>query len=75
MRYTCIVLSAIFALLLEITPAPRHAPQQNEYTTPVPAFRIAENLYYVGSKDLASYLVATPEGHILSTAILKLTFR
>ena len=33
--------------------------------TPFPAFRIAGNLYYVGSKDLASYLVATPEGHIL----------
>lgn len=28
-------------------------------------FRIAGNLYYVGSKDLASYLIATPEGHIV----------
>ena len=38
---------------------------QNDYTEPFPAFRIAGNLYYVGSKGLASYLVATPEGHIL----------
>jgi len=28
-------------------------------------FRIAGNLYYVGSYDLASYLITTPEGHIL----------
>jgi metallo-beta-lactamase class B len=38
---------------------------QNNLTTPFPAFRIAGNLYYVGGKDQASYLVATPEGHIL----------
>ena len=26
---------------------------------------IAGNLYYVGSQDLASYLIATPKGHVL----------
>ena len=30
-----------------------------EWTTPIAPFRIADNLYYVGSKDLASYLVVT----------------
>src|SRR5690606_29695999 len=30
-----------------------------------PPHRIAGNLYYVGSQSLASYLVTTPEGHIL----------
>jgi metallo-beta-lactamase class B len=30
-----------------------------------PAHKIAGNLYYVGSQSLASFLVATPEGHIL----------
>ena len=35
------------------------------WTKPFPPHRIAGNLYYVGSQDLASYLVATPEGHIL----------
>jgi len=30
-----------------------------------PGFRIAGNLYYVGTADLAVYLVATPQGHIL----------
>lgn len=28
-------------------------------------FRIAGNLYYVGSYELCSYLIATPKGHIL----------
>ena len=30
-----------------------------------PAFRIAGNIYYVGTADLASFLIATPQGHIL----------
>ena len=38
---------------------------QDDWTEPFPAFLIAGNLYYVGSKGLASYLVTTPEGHIL----------
>jgi metallo-beta-lactamase class B len=36
-----------------------------DFTTPIAPFRIAENLYYVGSKDLASYLIVTPQGDIL----------
>jgi metallo-beta-lactamase class B len=36
-----------------------------DWTTPLTPFRIADNLYYVGSRDLASYLVTTPQGDIL----------
>jgi metallo-beta-lactamase class B len=32
---------------------------------PFPAHRVVGNVYYVGSKALASYLITTPEGHIL----------
>src|SRR4029078_8484978 len=32
---------------------------------PSPPHRIADDLYYVGSKGLASYLVTTKKGHIL----------
>lgn len=39
--------------------------QANDWTEPFPAFRIAGNLYYVGSKGLATYLITTPQGHIL----------
>jgi hypothetical protein len=38
---------------------------------PFPPFRIAGNLYYVGSQDLASYLIATPRASFSSTASLK----
>jgi metallo-beta-lactamase class B len=44
---------------------PTQSVQESDRTDPFPGFRIAGNLYYVGSKDLASYLVTTPEGHIL----------
>jgi len=36
-----------------------------EWTHPFPPFRIAGNLYYVGSEDLAAYLIVTPQGNIL----------
>jgi metallo-beta-lactamase class B len=42
-----------------------HAQTNSDMTTPIDPFRIAGNLYYVGSKDLASYLVVTPQGDIL----------
>lgn len=36
-----------------------------DWTEPYPPFRIAGNVYYVGSKGLATYLITTPQGHIL----------
>jgi metallo-beta-lactamase class B len=36
-----------------------------DWITPIAPFRIAGNLYYVGGKDLASYLIVTPQGDIL----------
>jgi metallo-beta-lactamase class B len=38
---------------------------------PFPPFKIAENLYYVGTDDLASYLVVTPKGNILINSDLE----
>lgn len=38
---------------------------QKEWDEPFPPHRIADNLYYVGSKGLASYLITTSEGDIL----------
>ncbi len=32
---------------------------------PFPAHKVVGNVYYVGSEALATYLIATPEGHIL----------
>jgi metallo-beta-lactamase class B len=36
-----------------------------EWSKPYPPFRIAGNLFYVGTADLACYLITTPSGHIL----------
>jgi metallo-beta-lactamase class B len=47
------------------------AQVNSEWTTPFPSYRIAGNLYYVGSADLASYLVVTPKGLILINSSLE----
>ena len=35
------------------------------WSKPTAPFRIIGNVYYVGTEGLASYLVATPQGHVL----------
>src|ERR1700727_1131060 len=52
-------------ILLFCSPKVILAKVPPSWTTPVVPFRIADNLYYVGSQDLASYLVVTPKGNIL----------
>src|SRR6266852_1048469 len=37
----------------------------DDMTTPFPPHKIIDNIYYVGTKSLAAFLVVTPEGHIL----------
>jgi metallo-beta-lactamase class B len=32
---------------------------------PFPAYRVIGNIYYVGADDIACYLIATPQGHIV----------
>ena len=48
-----------------------HADINPDWTTPLPPFQIADHLYYVGSRDLASYLIVTPKGNILINANLE----
>ena len=40
-------------------------PWNEEWNKPYKPFRIVGNLYYVGTYDLACYLLTTPQGHIL----------
>ncbi|MBS1823444.1 MAG: subclass B3 metallo-beta-lactamase [Acidobacteria bacterium] len=47
------------------------AQNDPEWTEPFPPHRIVGNLYYVGSKGLASYLIVTPEGNILINSSLE----
>jgi metallo-beta-lactamase class B len=41
------------------------ANTHSEWVKPYPPFQIAGNLYYVGTYDLACYLIVTPQGNIL----------
>ena len=39
--------------------------QSEDWTRPFPPLRLIGNIYWVGSYDLSTYLIATPQGHIL----------
>ena len=72
MRYLwCGSLLVAATLAAQIDPAGKHGPQSAVWTQPFPAFAIARNLYYVGSKGLASYLVTTSQGHVLINSNLE----
>jgi len=53
---------SLLALSFGVALAAQNKP---DWTIPIAPFRIADGLYYVGSRDLASYLVVTPQGNIL----------
>ncbi len=63
------ILSCLFLILFS-SPGSIPAQVDPSWTTPIVPFRIADNLYYVGSRDLAGYLVITPRGDILINANL-----
>lgn len=58
-------------LMLLASCSPTHAQANPDWTAPQKPFRIASNLFYVGSRDLAAYLVVTPAGNILINANLE----
>jgi metallo-beta-lactamase class B len=62
--------SCVLILVLAVV-AGAFAQADPEWTEPFPPFRIAGNLYYIGSKGLASYLVTTPQGNILINSDLE----
>lgn len=61
-------IAAILGSLRQSASAQEFVPptiSDKEWTQDYPPFRIAGNLYYVGTYELAAYLIATPQGHIL----------
>src|SRR5262245_64429061 len=40
-------------------------PTSRSWNQPVEPYRVVGNVYYVGASDITSFLIATPEGHIL----------
>jgi metallo-beta-lactamase class B len=61
----------ILFLFASLSHAQSYGSYKAEWTTPIAPFRIADNLYYVGSKDLAAYLIVTPQGDILINSNLE----
>jgi metallo-beta-lactamase class B len=58
---------ASFALFFTTVPVLLAQADENSrrWNQPIPPFKIAGNLYYVGANEIASYLITTPKGHIL----------
>jgi metallo-beta-lactamase class B len=52
-----------FSVFSQDIKEPTNTPK--EWSASYPPFRIAGDVYYVGTYDLACYLIATPEGNIL----------
>lgn len=55
-------------LALTLLSAPLHAANPPSWTEAVEPFRIVGNIHYVGTAELASFLITTPSGHILLDA-------
>ena len=68
--FLLLVISALSAITLYAQKNP-FTDANPSWVQPFPAFKIVGNLYYVGSQDLAAYLVVTPQGNILINSNLE----
>jgi metallo-beta-lactamase class B len=65
---------ASFLLVLILSSiAAAATPNSPDWTEPFPPHHIAGNIYYVGTRGLASFLITTPKGHILINSDLEST--
>jgi metallo-beta-lactamase class B len=61
-------LPVAFILLSAVT---LFGQENKSWTEPFPPHRVVGNVYFVGSLSLASYLITTPQGHILINSNLE----
>jgi len=66
MRLAAFALTTILAGASALAAPP--IPDSPTWVQPFPPFRIADNLYFVGSRGVANFLVTTPAGDILINA-------
>jgi len=64
-KATIVSFAIVFAIGLGLAASAFAQQADPDWTAPFPPFHIAGNLYYVGSKGLANYLITTPDGNIL----------
>ena len=59
-------IAAICFAALALSDLPTAARQGNpDWTKPFPPFKLVGNIYWVGSYDLSTYLITSPQGHFL----------
>lgn len=56
---------ALLPLALLTSLAAAQAPAGNPWTERVTPYKVMGNIYYVGTLDLSSFLVTSPQGHVL----------
>jgi metallo-beta-lactamase class B len=60
---------AIYLVLISVTSIAQTVTEPKDtpanWSQPYPPFRIVGNVYYIGTADLACYLIVTPKGNIL----------
>lgn len=71
MRQCILIASRMLILALSAIGSACAQGNPPDWTEPFPPFRVAGNLYYVGSKGLASYLLTTAQGNILINSDLE----
>jgi metallo-beta-lactamase class B len=64
-RFSKALLSLLLAVVIRVPVHAQADPTSRASNQPVEPYRIVGNVYYVGASDVTSYLITTPEGHIL----------
>jgi metallo-beta-lactamase class B len=65
MRKSALALSLAVSLFLPATANPQADPTSRSWNQPIKPYRIIGNIWYVGASGVTSFLITTPEGHIL----------
>jgi metallo-beta-lactamase class B len=55
----------VLGVLLSLPAGAQKDATSRSWNQPVEPYKILGNVYYVGASDITSYLITTPEGHIL----------
>jgi metallo-beta-lactamase class B len=59
------IISTIVLLFASTLVLAQSDPEWRSWNQPVEPFRIAGNIYYVGANEITSFLITSPQGHIL----------
>ena len=60
--------ASVLLILAGVMPSLPVSAQPPGWNDPFPAHKVMDNLYYVGTAQLGSFLITTPDGHILVTS-------